>query len=705
MLTKLFLAVWRMSVYGAATALVAAAAVLLLRRLRVGRAVCCALWLAVLARLLCPVSLPSPLSIFNAPALGRCTRAMQGNAASLWQPAAPDPDMGTARPGAPDVLPKGAAPASPVQPAGSSPAEGALSASDGSAGGLPAATGGRFAALPFFAGIWLAGTAAMALYGLFGAARLRRRVALACRVEGEPGVFASEQVAEPFAFGILRPHIYLPLGLEREEMRIILLHERAHLRRRDNLVKPLFYAALCLHWFNPLAWLAFKGMACDMEAACDEAVLRAEGSGVKAAYCESLLKFSGPQKRVITALSFGEGRVSGRVRAILCYRRPGFWPALAAALAAACLAAACMADPAGTASAASGAAGSVTAGSTPAQSTPAASTPAESSPAEAPAGGVPAQSGAAASLPAMEGEELPQIYSSDGSLLWPVPQYTSWQEENPSTSGFSSRICAPAGSLMLAMADGRITEAAPPSAAEDGSPRTGQIGLFFPEGVGTQGSVLQSVQYVGSFTPLVEPGDEVSQGQVIAAMVPCDDPDGPSCVLFRYGIDLLHALSEQFPQLEQPGLMAELLPAPRHAPADEDPGRLVWPVPEYKLVSRWMGESHKGADLVAEGGTPILATADGTVTTATFHYSYGYVVVLDHGNGWRSLYAHCSELLVKAGDTVKQGEEIARVGSTGNTTGSQCHFELYRGGELVSARDYFSTAENGGPVPDYEPQG
>lgn len=694
MLTKLFLAVWRMSVYGAATALVAAAAVLLLRRLRVGRAVCCVLWLAVLARLLCPISLPSPLSIFNAPALGRCTRAMQGDAASLWQPAAPDPDMGTARPGAPDAeLPQSAAPASPAQPAGSPPAAGGfLSASDGSA----AAGSNLDVALPFFAGIWLAGTAAMAFYGLFGAARLRRRVALACRVEGEPGVFASEQVAEPFAFGILRPRIYLPLGLERKEMRIILLHERAHLRRRDNLVKPLFYAALCLHWFNPLAWLAFKGMACDMEAACDEAVLRAEGSGVKAAYCESLLKFSGPQKRVMTALSFGEGRVSGRVRAVLRYKRPAFWAGLAAALAAALLAAACMADPA-----AGGPADSDPAASTPAQSGFAEGVPASSAPAES----VPAPSEPAASVPAQKGEELPQIYSSDGSLLWPVPQYTSWQEEDPVTSGFSSRICAPEGSVVLAMADGRITEAVPHSAAEGGSPRTGQIGLFFPEGVGTQGSVLQSVQYVGSFTPLVKVGDEVSQGQVIAVLDPCDDPDGPSCVLFRYGVDLLHALSEQFPQLEQPGLMAELLPAPRHAPADEDPGRLVWPVPEYKLVSRWMGESHKGADLVAEAGTPILATADGTVTTSTFHYSYGYVVVLDHGNGWRSLYAHCSELLVKAGDTVKQGEEIARVGSTGNTTGIQCHFELYRGGELVSARDYFSAAENGGPVPDYEPQG
>lgn len=688
MLTSLFLTLWRMSVYGAVTALVVLAAVLALRRLRAPRAVCCALWLVVLARLLCPVSFSSALSIFNAPALGRCVEAVQGQAVlprqarqnSAPRPAAPADAGAPEGGGSGQARPSGQL-SKPAQPADTAPAGGA--AKPGSPGmGLPLLVGG-----------WLAGAAAMALYGLWGAARLRRRVALAFRVPGEPGVFTGEGIAEPFAFGLLRPRIYLPPGLAAGEQRIILLHERAHLRRRDNLVKPLFYAALCLHWFNPLAWLAFREMAADMEAACDEAVLRAAGGGVKAAYCQSLLRFSGPRARAAVALSFGEGRVSGRVRAVLRYKRPAVWAALAAALAAALLAAACMADPAAGGPAASAPAASTPAASEPAASEPAASEPAASEPADSAAGSVPAQ----------EGEALPMIYSSDGSLLWPVPQYTSWQEEDPLTVGFSDRICAPEGSVVLAMADGRITEAVPHSAAEDKSPRTGQIGLLFPGGVGAQGSVLQSVQYVGSFTPLVEPGDEVSQGQVIATLDSCDDPDGPSCVLFRYGVDLLHALSEQFPQLEQPGPMSELLPAPQHAPADEDPGRLTWPVPEFTTVSRWMDSCHKGADIVAKSGTPIVATAGGEVITAYFHFSYGNYVVIDHGNGWRSLYAHCSELLVQTGDTVERGQEIARVGSTGNTAGNQCHFELYCGGTRVSAQDYFHESSDG-PVPDYIPE-
>lgn len=698
MLTRLFLAVWRMSVYGAATALVVAAAVLLLRRLRVGRAVCCALWLVVLARLLCPVSIPSAVSIFNTPALGRCVGAAKGAEAGadvLW----------TAKPGAPftgGVQPDAAAGAA----ADNAPVQAAAQPERGAAGGLAssgaAQPGQPGAGLALLAAVWLAGAAAMAVYGLWGAARLRRQVALAFKVAGEPGVFAAERVAEPFAFGLLRPRIYLPLGLEKGEQRIILLHERAHLRRRDNLVKPLFYAALCLHWFNPLAWLAFKGMACDMEAACDEAVLRAAGSGIKAAYCESLLRFSGPQKRVMTALSFGEGRVAGRVRAVLRYRRPGFWAALAAALAAAALAAACMADPAGAADgpdAESGAAGSVPAQSAPANSAPASSAPAggvfaESGPTELPAG-----SGAAASVPAEEGEELPQVYSADGSWLWPVPQYTSWQEEGPMTTGFSSRFYAPAGSVVLAMADGTISRVDPPIDVGGGQLSAGSITLRCADG-GENGSF---VTCDGALTPLVGEGDEVSQGQVIATLGPGGEADGSGCRVYLWINGPAACLSDLFTTLDGPEPMSWEEPAGGPTGIASGPGCLTWPVPEYTHVSRWMDSLHKGADLVADAGTPILAAADGEVISAFYHYSYGNFVVIDHGDGWRSLYAHCSELLVSEGDTVKRGQEIARVGATGSVTGNICHFELYCGGTLVNAKDYFPAAENGGPVPDYQP--
>ncbi|MBO4881473.1 MAG: M23 family metallopeptidase [Firmicutes bacterium] len=94
---------------------------------------------------------------------------------------------------------------------------------------------------------------------------------------------------------------------------------------------------------------------------------------------------------------------------------------------------------------------------------------------------------------------------------------------------------------------------------------------------------------------------------------------------------------------------------------------------------------HTGLDLAAKKGTEIHAAADGIVTTAEFDYEkgYGYYIVIDHGNGLETLYAHCSELLVEAGQTVSQGDLIARVGSTGTATGPHCHFEIRVNGEPV----------------------
>lgn len=95
------------------------------------------------------------------------------------------------------------------------------------------------------------------------------------------------------------------------------------------------------------------------------------------------------------------------------------------------------------------------------------------------------------------------------------------------------------------------------------------------------------------------------------------------------------------------------------------------------------GTAHRGYDIACAAGTPILAVANGTVITSGWHWSWGNYVVLDHGNGYTTLYAHCSSLLVSAGMTVEQGQTIALVGSTGFSTGPHLHIECTYGGTLV----------------------
>lgn len=115
----------------------------------------------------------------------------------------------------------------------------------------------------------------------------------------------------------------------------------------------------------------------------------------------------------------------------------------------------------------------------------------------------------------------------------------------------------------------------------------------------------------------------------------------------------------------------------------------IWPVPDYTGVSRWKSDYHKGADLMAPKGSEVLAMASGTVTMAQFHYSYGNVVKIDHGNGLSTLYAHLDSIDVAEGDVVEQGRQIGTVGTTGDTTGVQCHTEVRQDGALLDLHDYF----------------
>ena len=99
-------------------------------------------------------------------------------------------------------------------------------------------------------------------------------------------------------------------------------------------------------------------------------------------------------------------------------------------------------------------------------------------------------------------------------------------------------------------------------------------------------------------------------------------------------------------------------------------------------------DGHTGMDLAVPSGTPIRAALGGTVTTATYHSSYGYYVMVDHGNGLSTLYAHNSRLMVKVGQTVEAGDVVSLSGATGRVTGPHLHFEVRVNGQRTNPRDY-----------------
>lgn len=121
---------------------------------------------------------------------------------------------------------------------------------------------------------------------------------------------------------------------------------------------------------------------------------------------------------------------------------------------------------------------------------------------------------------------------------------------------------------------------------------------------------------------------------------------------------------------------------------------LMPPLPvEYDYISsefgpRW-GRMHQGIDFAAQTGSPVYAASAGTVVISGWESGYGKSVVLEHGNNRQTRYAHCSRLLVKVGQQVAKGDLIAKVGSTGHSTGPHLHFEVILNGERKNPAWYY----------------
>lgn len=331
---------WEMSLTGA----FAAGVVLLLRlalKNRAPRQAVCLLWLIVFARLLIPVSLQSPLSavpqvLTDAPAATQQLPAEEDGPASATQPGAAEGETPAGPGTVTGPAPAGTdSPAAPTAPVIQNPGQPVLT---------PGETAAPFPWRALAAGVWLAGALAMGGYALISYLVLRRRLFDAVRVE--PGVWEHPDLASPFLLGVFRPRIYLPAHLPAKTRFFVLAHERAHLRRFDHIVKPICYLALALHWFNPAAWIAFLLLSRDLEVACDQSVLRALGSQVKADYSAALLSVAaGRRFPAPCPLAFGRNDARGRIQNVLHYRKPALWVLIVAAIAVAAAALALLTDP------------------------------------------------------------------------------------------------------------------------------------------------------------------------------------------------------------------------------------------------------------------------------------------------------------------------------------------------------------------------
>lgn len=272
-----------------------AAALIILRLIlrKAPRGIICAMWAFVAVRLILPLDIKSVFSLV--PDTSDITRPVSYAASEAVRQAYPNIDS------------------TPLMTAGGTQSNSAVASGD--------AVGAH---LHYIASIvWIVGVCLMLIYAIFSYLRLYMLTRESIKTDD---CYLCDRISSPFILGIFRPRIILPFDIGEEDKPYVLAHERAHLKRRDHLWKPLGYLLLSVYWFNPLLWIAYMLLCRDIELACDERVIKELGYDCKKPYANALINAAAP-KRLITAcpVAFGETSVKARVKNILSYKKPAFW--------------------------------------------------------------------------------------------------------------------------------------------------------------------------------------------------------------------------------------------------------------------------------------------------------------------------------------------------------------------------------------------
>lgn len=168
--------------------------------------------------------------------------------------------------------------------------------------------------------IWAAGVIALFLYTGISYVILLKKVQ--CCIQVTEGVYCVDELSVPMVWGWIRPKIYLPSGVAEEYILYVIEHEKTHIRRKDTVVKLAAYIIVCIHWFNPLVWLAYHFLEKDMEMACDEETIGRIGMEEKKQYAAALLQLSTGEHRIFAMpLAFGEGDTKGRIKNMMHYKK------------------------------------------------------------------------------------------------------------------------------------------------------------------------------------------------------------------------------------------------------------------------------------------------------------------------------------------------------------------------------------------------
>ena len=286
------------------------------------------LWAVVLFRLCCPITLSSVFSVFNlsarkgddviidlsgVPYVPSYTTENADIPIDLGAPAATEAVNDVIMETIPDQDVIAPVTASPSQPAVENVVEQA----------------NNIDLMSLLSMIWIIGMAALAIYALIRYIRLRKSLEFSTPLYSN---IRQADIKSPFLMGLIKPVIYMPFNIDKTSFEMSLAHERHHIERKDHWIRTLSFCVLCVHWMNPLCWIAYFLMIRDMEMSCDEYVLSMKGDH-RAAYSYALLSFAASERSYLVApVTFGGASVRDRIKNAMHFKRRGKLTSVIAAL-------------------------------------------------------------------------------------------------------------------------------------------------------------------------------------------------------------------------------------------------------------------------------------------------------------------------------------------------------------------------------------
>lgn len=317
-MTELFLTILQMSLMAAGVTVIVLPLRWLFRRVRLPALACVLLWLVVALRMVLPVGMVT--SSFSL--MGWLTPAVEERVDALarMEPAA--------------EVPPAAVPA--AEPAATAPASESAAPDFVIPEPEPAPetqTEPEGLSLPdILARVWLAGVIAVWGYTLFSWLRTRALLSTAVRKGSirEGWWWESDRIPTAFVFGVIRPRVYVPAGLEGENLRWVRIHEESHIELGHSRCKLIYFLIMGVHWFNPVLWLSWVLLVRDLELECDERVLKSCGSPRE--YSAALLALASPRRGPLLPPGFGETGVKDRIKRALKWKPAARWAAVVVAV-------------------------------------------------------------------------------------------------------------------------------------------------------------------------------------------------------------------------------------------------------------------------------------------------------------------------------------------------------------------------------------